>query len=222
MIVLPDEIFNDYRHLCKEQWGVKIVEKTESRLMKVLAAVLFFNKNFMNGYVTTIGRTVYWPSAGKLSGKDFETLFHEAQHACDFTQNPCWFISSYLSPQSTALLAAGALLALVGSPLWLLSLLFLLMLAPLPSPMRTHWELRGYACNMACALWTQGYVPAHDLQRIRDDFTSCSYYFMWPFPSSMDEKLEQAQRDIRTSNLTSVQDETARFLVHHGIIEQAT
>ena len=221
MTAVSDEVFVDYRRFCEEQWGITIVEKNESKLMKVLAVVLFFNKGFMTNYVTTIGKKVHWPNADKLTGKDFTTLFHEVQHAVDFTKGPAWFILSYLLPQILALFVLMSFLALTGNLFWLLALPWVLMLAPLPSITRAHWELRGYSCEMAYVLWTRGYVPSHMLRRIKKEFTSSAYYFMWPFSRSMDRKLEKAEKSILNCELTEVQEETARFLVHHGVVEES-
>ena len=40
----------------------KIVSKQDSKLMRILGKILFFNKDFMTRYITVIGNTVYVPS----------------------------------------------------------------------------------------------------------------------------------------------------------------
>jgi hypothetical protein len=219
MIAVSDDVFQDYREFCKYRLGVTIVEKKNSKLMKAVAKVLFFNKKFMTDYITTIGTTIYWPDADKLSGQDFPALFHEAQHVYDFKEMPSWFVFSYLLPHVLAFFALFSLLALTGSLWWLLFLLFILLLAPVPSRRRTFWEGRGYSCNMAYAVWTDGYVP-HSLKlQIRENFTSSAYYFMWPFPRSVDLMLEQIEEDIQKGSLTPVQKVTRDFLIEHDALE---
>lgn len=221
MTVITDSVFAEYRKFCEQKWSITIVEKSESRLMKAIGWLLFFNKGFMTDYITTIGTKVYWPNADKLGGQNFEVLFHESQHAYDYKRNPPWFVLSYLSPQILALLSLMSFIALTGNLLWLLSLLWLVMLAPLPSPMRNHWELRGSACNMAYTLWARGRVPSHVKERIRENFISSDYYFMWPFSRSMDKQLEQAEEKIRDGELTEVQQATGEFLVDRGLAVQS-
>lgn len=73
----------------KDYW---IVNKSESRFMRFLSRLLFFNKAFMTGYVTTIGRTIYCPD-GQISDA---TRLHELQHVADYRKYGPWFVLSYL------------------------------------------------------------------------------------------------------------------------------
>lgn len=217
MADISDKVFVEYRKFCYQQWDIKIVEKSESKFMKLLAVFLFFNRGFMTDYVTTIGKTVYWPNSDKLCARDFATFFHEAQHAFDFKKNPFWFVSSYLSPQILMVLSVTSLLAFTGNLFWLFSLLWLLALLPFPSILRTYWELRGYSCTMAYDLWTRGEVPDYVKEHIEKNFTSSAYYFMWPFSRSVEKKLFEAEERIRNGEMTEVQRLTGKFLVDHGI-----
>lgn len=221
MTIITDSVFEEYRRFCEERWGITIVEKSTSWLMKSISFVLFFNKRFMTDYVTTIGTKVYWPNADKLGGQDFEVLFHEVQHVSDYKKNRPWFILSYLFPQVLALMSLLSFLALAGNLSWLLSLLWLVMLAPLPSPMRMYWEIRGAACNMAYLMWARGFVPFHTKEHIRANFISSAYYFMWPFPRVMDELLATVEEKILEGELTEVQQETGIFLVDRGLAVKA-
>ena len=69
-----------------------ICKKEDSKLMKFISKLLFFNKTFMTDYVTTIGRTIYVPS-GYISST---TLRHELVHVADYNAHPVWFTLSYL------------------------------------------------------------------------------------------------------------------------------
>jgi hypothetical protein len=218
MASVSNEVFAEYRKLCEERWGVRVVEKSESKLMKAIAVVLFFNKGFLTEYITTIGTTIYWPKASELSGRDFQTLFHEAQHAYDYKKFPPWFILSYLSPQILTILALMSLIACTGNLWWLLSLLWLVMLAPIPSITRTYWEMRGYSCGIAAQVWLRGAFTERYKEHYKQSFTTAAYYFMWPFSRSMDRKLARAEQRIRADELTEVQKTTKEFLFAHGLL----
>jgi hypothetical protein len=41
---------------------LRVKYKNQSKLMKFLGALLFFNKDFMNNYVTTVGSVIYFPN----------------------------------------------------------------------------------------------------------------------------------------------------------------
>ena len=64
----------------------KIVEKKDSKLMRALSKVLFFNKSFMTRYVTVIGNTVYVPSKQWVKDNPYsalEVFCHEWVHMKD-------------------------------------------------------------------------------------------------------------------------------------------
>lgn len=222
MGVVTNEVFAEYRAFCEAEWDVKIVEKGSSGLMKAIGKVLFFNKRFLTGYITTIGTTVYWPEAEKVDRYDFATLFHEAQHAYDYKRFPPWFVSSYLSPQILTILVLLAFVAFTGNLLWLVWLFALLFIAPCPSVFRTHWEMRGLGCGMAFRIWTKGEDTERFIQFAVDRFRGSDYYFMWPFVGSMKKKLARAEQKIRNGELTEVQRATYEFLVARGLVKSDT
>jgi hypothetical protein len=49
-------------------------------------------------------------------------------------------------------------------------------------------------------------------------FTKSDYYFMWPFPKSVERMLARAEQRIRAGELTEVQKATKEFLFAHGLI----
>ena len=73
----------------KDYW---VTNKDNSKLMRFIAKLLFFNKRFMTSYVTTIGRVIYAPG-GVV---DDITLKHELKHVEDYAKNRPWFVFSYL------------------------------------------------------------------------------------------------------------------------------
>lgn len=139
-------VFNDLARYLFLNYDVCVRFKDKSRLMRFISALMFWNKTFMTDYVTTIGRTVYFPT--RLDhDDDWGTLAHEAVHALDYDRAPTRFVLGYLAPQCLGVLSVLAALALFLSPVWLLSLGFLLFLAPWPSPWRLARERRGYAVS---------------------------------------------------------------------------
>ena len=152
--------------------GFKVVPKENSRLMRLLSKVLFFNDSF-DQYTTTIGKTVYMPA--KDIGVEWVTLAHEGRHVLDRQKWGVLFGLSYLFPQ---ILAVFALLAPL-SWWWLLSLVFLL---PLPAPFRSWWEKRGYGVNFAILYWL-GADPT--IETRLHQWVGWAYYKMWPFPKGV-------------------------------------
>jgi len=185
--------------LGKEEFGLQVKFKEDSLFMKVLGLILFFNPKFMTNYTTTIGKTVYFPTKQWLQNNEdsaAHVLAHELVHIGDSIQaTPFVFSYGYLFPQSFALMS---LFALFSTNWWLLCILFL---APLPSPARTHWELRGYAMTDATYFKSLGMFS--DMDWLAGQFTSASYYFMWPFDSDIRDKIEENRELIKAGKLSS-------------------
>src|SRR5262245_33910558 len=154
-----------------ERYGLKIVEKRSSKLMKLiffLSLMRFWNPDFLTKYVTTIGRVMYVPKPawqfGQGSIHDYVVLHHELQHIKDSIHwGSFWWSLFYLFPQSLSLLALGAF--------WDLRFLFaLVFLLPWPAPFRVHVEARGYAVGLAArARWGQPLGTA-ELDGLRGKF----------------------------------------------------
>jgi hypothetical protein len=160
----------------------EIVDKEKSFFMKVLKTVLFFMP-FMK-YVTTIGWKVYLSgglerlrAASDESKRHFiSVILHEFTHMRRCQRLGFIYNLIYLTPQIFAL---GAIFVFL-SPLFLL---FLLFLAPIPSPGRAWIEFEGYCTSAAVYGWLGMGVPLDYLTR---QFTSSAYYFMWPFRTSVE------------------------------------
>ena len=178
-------------------YNVKIAFKNESKFMRMLSWLLFFNKKFMTNYITVIGKTVYFPSREWLSKNRksaAEVLCHEFVHISD-EKNVGSFVFrlSYLFPQWLGLFAIAAIFA---GP-W--ALIFLFFLLPLPAPFRTFWELRGYA--MTDAVFYSRYKQFADLDFLTKQFATSNYYFMWPFKKSLLAEIEKNRESIRLGRL---------------------
>lgn len=170
----------------------KVKFKDESWLMKLIGKVLFFNKGFMNSFVTTLGSTVYFPTRSRLekstSNHHLVTLSHEYMHARDAQRmNPILFGFLYGVPQIFSLLA----LLLCFYKVWLGLLLFAIFLAPLPAYYRMKMERRGYATSLFALHELQkennlSHEACRDIllfkaKEYNKHFTGSNYYWMWPF-----------------------------------------
>lgn len=138
------------QQLCN-QLNVKIEYKTESKLMKFLGFLLFFNKKFMTNFVTTIGNTIYFPDRGESSRIMNIIIAHELMHIMDRAEAnkkfPFLFELKYLFPQVLGLGMAPALLFPL-SPWFALFLVFGIFLMPWNAKWRTLYEARGYATTL--------------------------------------------------------------------------
>ena len=186
--------FDALENIIKERVpGFQIKFKDESPFMKFLGKIMFFNKRFMTGYITTIGKTIYFPGRQEFEenrGGYFKTLCHEYVHVMDYVQRPVRFILGYIFPQLLAVFSLGAILALIN-PWFLLFLLALLFAAPIPSPGRAESEFRGYGMSCKVRIWKGEIIDANLLKQYADTFTTSAYYFMWPFRKNVDKRLRE-------------------------------
>lgn len=187
---------------------MKKLYKDDSLLMKILSWILFFNKDFMTTYTTTIGETIYLPTYAKDCPQEQldAILAHEYIHVLDYKKEKLLFMLKYLFPQ---ILFPLALLILPFS--WVASLICAVLFAlPLPAPWRTQYEIRGYKMTLAALniIWKkQGksddfiITNLNEVAEVIDKkcFKSSAYYFMWPF--GVEKKLKQAIADIRTGDI---------------------
>ena len=185
--------------------GFRIRFKDKSKWMKLLNIFArLFNKDFMSRYTTTTGRTVYFPTKEKLlsrQGTYAQVLAHELVHLVEREKEG--MVQNFLRYAFPQVLAVFALLAIgaIWNSWFLLALLFLLALAPLPAPGRRDIELRGYSMSMAVAFWTTGHITDRDFEFYARQFTSSAYYFMWPFKKGIMHRLKMKAQDIRTGSI---------------------
>jgi len=186
----------------------EIRSKKESKVMKLVGKLMFFNKRFMTAYVTTWYPHIYVPKLPWKYKNDLPaiaTLAHEWVHLHDRKRLGWIFNLLYASPQCFAPLA---LLAYFN--LWFL--LFLLCLLPLPSPGRAWAEIRGYRMTIAVYYWLSGQKV--DLKWITEQFVSSSYYFMWPFRGWLMKKFNKEFEKIKSDSLAN------ELRIMHGIIKR--
>lgn len=163
--------------------GVTVSFKNESRLMRAIGFVMFFNPGFMTHYITTIGTTVYFPKRADVDRAvpPWQTLAHEGIHAGDYKHGRTRFVARYLFPQIMFPLALTAVAAIWLGPWALLSLVMLAAAAPWPSPGRTALERRGYMMTAMCDAIARGeaYVRTAEYQAyLQRHYTGPDYYYM--------------------------------------------
>lgn len=184
----------------------KVKVKDNSFFMRMLGTLLFFNKSFKT-YTTTIGSTVYFPADKFNSGLMWPTLAHEAIHimsAKKYTKPLYFFL--YLFPQSLAPFAFLALLAIWFSNWWLLCLLFLLCLAPLPAYFRYRDELKAYIMSLF-VVWHRynlKEISDRNIEHVAQKFYTSHYYWMWPFKKKVKEQIILAVGQIMYGELDDV------------------
>src|SRR5579885_433657 len=167
--------------------SLKIRYKDQSPLMKVLGKILIFNPNFMTSYATTIGNTVYFPSAHYVRLRPVSAsivLMHELVHMYDEKK---WtgplFALGYLFPQ----ILCPIFLALCFLVSWKIMIpLALLSLLPIPSYFRMIFEKRAYESSLYIMQVFGNRMKFNPhLKTQKGLFLRCfkdsSYYYMWPF-----------------------------------------
>jgi len=191
------ELFDRVTKFASSRYDAQIKFKNESGMMKLLGKALFFNPKFMTQFVTVIGRTVYFPSREKMEkdpGSTAQVLCHELVHMSDEkAAGSLLFRLSYLFPQWLALLSISSFF--VGPA----GLAFLIFLFPFPSFFRTFWELRGYAMTDAVRYELTGRFTRKTW--MSKQFTTGSYFFMWPFSKMIMKKIDENRELIKGGKL---------------------
>lgn len=178
-------MFNDIVSRAQVQFPqLTIKYKDQSSLMKILAKILFFN-DFMN-YTTSLGNTIYLPSEAKVKISPVSSavvFMHELSHIYDSKSLGLTSNLAYLFPQILALLSIPVFFILGFFP----ALICLLFLLPLPAYFRMQKEKQAYTVSlyvMNKMNHNNGFNINLDTYKetFISEFSSGSYYFMWPFP----------------------------------------
>ena len=166
---------------------LQIKYKNESILMKIIGKVLFFDKDFMKNYLTTIGSTVYIPNRQFVTQRPFSVsiiFLHELVHIHDSKRlTKFLFNFLYLSPQILSLVFLPLIFLLSWKIFLPLTLLFLL---PLPSWGRMYLERRAYFVSLyVMETMANKFNYNSKLYRNQDYFSAqfkgSVYYYMWIF-----------------------------------------
>jgi len=160
-------------HITEQIPNFKIKKKKDSFLMRVVGTLLFFNKSFMDTFITTMYPCVYVPEQWDnwADNTKFEILAHEYVHLKDAKRFWLLFEFMYLMPQLLALCSIGMIWNIQFA--W-----FLIFLLPIPSPSRAWLEYRGYRMQIGASYWLTGEM--YNLEYIVEFFTGADYYFMFP------------------------------------------
>lgn len=210
---LLDDLVMDARKIIPD---LQIKYKDESTVQRAVAKVIsVFNPKYLSTFTTTIYPNVWFPSKARVDvapRATFDTLAHEIVHLVD--QRKVSFFLLYAFPQVLAFLAL-----LTPFSWWFL--LFLLFLAPIPSPFRAHYELRGYQMSMAVCYWQTGKVPDYVVNHVMKQFTGPSYYFMFPFRGYIRGRLEKAKQEVLSGHvLTREHDLNTVFSMVYNILKR--
>jgi hypothetical protein len=174
--------------------NAKLVCKETSWLMRVCAKLAFFVPDFMDRFSTTLGRTIYLGESARSSYFSCaRTIAHELVHVRDYKRYWLLFSFIYAAPQALGLLSTLSLLAIWFGPLWLLSLICLLFLLPIPSPGRTWAEVRAYAVSASFSYWL-GIEPHPSMDPYKQQFLGWSYYKMYPFEKKLALKFQHYEQ----------------------------
>lgn len=170
--------------------------KNRDTLQKIIGWIMFFNRDYMTNYTTTLYPRVYFPSEASVERVTYyRTLCHEYVHLKDRLDHGVWFSFSYLFPQNLAILALLSVLSFISLQfLW--TLLFLLFLAPLPAYFRTHWELRGYTSNLYITYLVSGKFDSYQVSAIKDIFLSWGYYRMCWSENKINKHIDLIKKKI--------------------------
>jgi hypothetical protein len=201
----PIEIYEAMVALIKTRIpGFEVRFKSESWSQRLVALLVFvFNPKYLTGFTTTLSPYVYFPRREFVTANPtsaYKVLAHEYVHLWDTKQRPLGFRVSYMMPQLLALLALGAVGAF-WSRWFLLSLVFLLALAPWPSRGRTRAEMRGYAMSMAMNFWRHGSIDQGTKDYIAVHFTGWSYYRMCPNTRKVQVELDAWAAQISSGEI---------------------
>lgn len=157
-----DKYFSLVKEMEEEFPGFRVYDKSTSALMKLIYHVMlmrFWNRDFMDAYVTAFGNRVWMPPylIGSLTG--YEILRHERVHLRDASRWPIIFELSYL---------------------------FLPL--PFIFTVRAFWEFRAYCESLRVEAEMLGYVRRDSLDFYVKQFTGSYYLWMCPFPNYVMKK----------------------------------
>jgi len=173
-----DPISHFVEYLCQFIPGIKLVEKKQSLLMKLLGKLLFFNKRFMTHTTTVLGKTIYLPSQVSRDLSLMSIIAHEYVHIQDAKRMGfIKFALQYTFPQNLTLLALFTLLT-PWEPSFIGFLIFIEALFPWPSFYRIEIEMRAYSMSLLFELWTKGHTRLKAIDETVDILHGPTYY--WP------------------------------------------
>lgn len=121
---------------------------------------------------------------------------------------------------ATTLLSAGAYAVFTTGWLALVLVAGAVALAPWPSPSRTHFELRGYAMQVAMTQWIYGEVSMATRESICENFVGSSYYFMSWSRAHVMRRIDEYAKRAASGELQqeAPYDLVYRFCLRQGLV----
>lgn len=175
--------------------------KSEHWLFKVLGFILKpFNPDFNNRYYTTLGTTIYIPDSLRETAEPdlLNIVAHEGEHIKDYERwKRVFFVLAYGFPQILAGLSFLSVLSVFFGPMWLLWLISLVFLAPIPAPGRLLFELNGYKTGYIFGKVVWGWGEQEFAQTddwVIEQLSKKWYYWTFPFPNTIRKMLVKNNR----------------------------
>lgn len=160
--------------------GATIKYKNEAKGIEKLIFLIasIFNKRMMTNYVTVLGKGIWFPSKEDFEsdpGRAFIVLSHEYVHLLDGKKWGILFNASYLFPQVLFPLSIFAVLSFLN-PIFLVFLVFIASLLPLPAKFREIWEMRANTMSMFMRIYKYGSIDDTLVVSIHKKMTGWDYY----------------------------------------------
>ncbi len=155
---MNEQNLRDFEQYLAEQIpGFRVQYKNDSKLMKFLGFMIGpFNNEFMSGYITTWGNSVFFPNKEQYDRdplNTFVTLTHEFVHLWDSKEHGIWgFQRTYITPQLYMLIPLLAY-GILGSALSLGMMVTGYLLAALIAYKSKIFALITFGASMLTALW---------------------------------------------------------------------
>jgi hypothetical protein len=140
--------------------GAQLRFKDQSAVQRGVGRVVgvLGNRRYTTGFVTVLGRTVWWPDQAayaRVPERTARILLHEWVHLSDWARQPLWFPVSY---------------ALALPTVW---------------TWRAHWERRAFNVDI-CAYKRMGLHRDQVSASLRSTFCGPEYGYMQPRPDQID------------------------------------
>lgn len=170
--------YNTFLEYSRAKYNITVYVKEDSRFMKLLFSVLlmqFWNPKFMSSYTNVLSTPwshyIFMPRELHDTDSGYRVLRHELVHAHDCSG---W-----------------------RWPLYVVSYCIL----PIGPSFRAFWELRAYRESMEAFYEEFGELPDWYLKFIANEFTGPTYLYMFPFPKTIMQILDQYRIKILGNNL---------------------
>lgn len=189
---------------------IRVVKKRSSVFMHLIywgALMFIWQRKFLTGYNTIIGKTVYIVDT-TIEEKNWDSIYttlrHEFIHMLQDDKYGIGFKLGYLFPQVLVIFSIFALLAIWFSNYWLVSLAFLGALAPWPAPFRCKWEMEGYTASLLARHERGDRLDVRHIDWVVKQFVTSAYYFMSWGRAGVEAKVRIAIAKIKNGTINGI------------------